>query len=148
MPQSLSNILVHVVFSTKNRLALIEPNAEDPLWRYLAATCTANGCSAHKVGGTADHVHAVGSLARTVAAADPIEEIKKSSSKWMKTKGVPAFAWQNGYGAFTIGQSQLDAVVAYVAGQKEHHRRWTSQEEFREFLANYPVPHDERYVWD
>ena len=148
MPQSLSNILVHVIFSTRGRVGLIEPNVEDELWRYLAATCTATACPARKVGGTADHVHVLCSLGRTVAVADLIEEIKKSSSKWMKTKGVPAFAWQNGYGAFSIGQSQLDGVVAYIAGQKEHHRDRTFQEEFRGFLRKYRVSYDERYVWD
>ena len=77
-----------------------------------------------------------------------IEEIKKSSSKWMKTKGVSAFAWQNGYGAFSIGQSQLAEAVTYIARQGEQHRRRTFQEEYLEFLRRYCVPYDERYVWD
>ena len=148
MPQSLSNILVHLVFSTKDRQPVILAPVADRLWRYLAGTCTACGCQAHRVGGTADHVHVACSLARTIAVSDLLEEIKKSSSKWMKTQGVPEFAWQNGYGAFSIGQSQLDGVVAYVGRQEEHHRRRTFQEEYREFLRKYKVPYDERYVWD
>ena len=148
MPQSLSNILLHVIFSTKNRRPFVEASVEDELWRYLATTCTACGCQAHRVGGTGDHIHIVSSLGRTVAVSKLIERIKASPSKWMKTKGVPAFAWQNGYGAFSIGQSQLDEVVTYVARQREHHRQRTFQEEYLEFLRRYRVPYDERYVWD
>jgi hypothetical protein len=79
-----------------------------------------------------------------------LEEIKSSSSKWIKTKGqrYAGFSWQAGYGAFSIGQSQLETVKKYIAGQREHHRRKTFQEEFREFLAKYQVQYDERFVWD
>jgi REP element-mobilizing transposase RayT len=144
----LSNILVHLVFSTKNRRPLIGPDVEDELWRYLAATCTAHGCHAHRVGGTVDHVHILCGLARTVPVSKLLEEVKTSSSKWMKTKGVGEFGWQNGYGAFSIGQSQLDDVAGYIAGQKMHHQSSTFQEEYRKFLAKYLVQYDERYVWD
>ena len=148
MPQSLSNILLHVVFSTKNRRALIGPDVEDELWRYLASACTAHGCQAHRVGGTVDHVHILCGLARTVTASSLLAEVKASSSKWMKTKGVGEFGWQNGYGAFSIGQSQFEDVAAYIARQKERHRCLTFQEEYREFLRKYRVEYDERYVWD
>jgi REP element-mobilizing transposase RayT len=148
MPQSLSNILVHVVFSTKNRRPFICQEVEEELWRYLAATCTAHDCQAHRVGGTVDHVHIVCGLARTIPVSKLLEEVKTGSSKWMKTKGVGEFGWQNGYGAFSIGQSQLDDVVAYIGRQKEHHHRLTFQEEYREFLKKYRVEYDERYVWD
>ena len=147
---SLSNILIHIVFSTKNRVPLIRPEIEPELYPYLVSTCQACHCPAHAVGGTDDHVHLVYSFGRTVTTAQLIEEIKKSSSKWIKTKGQPYghFTWQAGYGAFSIGQSQLEAVRQYIAGQREHHRRRTFQEEFREFLDKYRVPCDERYVWD
>jgi putative transposase len=148
MPQSLSNILVHLVFSTKGRRAIIGQELEDELWRYLAATCTAQDCRAHRVGGTVDHVHILCGLARTIAVSKLLEEVKTSSSKWMKAKGVGEFGWQNGYGAFSIGQSQFQDVVAYIARQKEHHHRLTFQEEYREFLRKYGVQYDERYVWD
>ncbi|MBI5722726.1 MAG: IS200/IS605 family transposase [Planctomycetes bacterium] len=148
MPQSLSNILVHLVFSTKNRDSLILPAIEDQLWRYLSATCTACGCQTHRIGGTKDHIHIACGLARTIAVSDLVEEIKKSSSKWMKTKGVPVFAWQNGYGAFSIGQSQLKQLIEYIDRQKEHHHRRTFQEEYRELLKKYRIQCDERYVWD
>jgi putative transposase len=148
MPQSLSNILLHVVFSTKGRRRFNAAELEDELWRYLAATCTAQGCQAHRVGGTDDHVHIVCGLARTLPVSKLLVEVKTTSSKWMKTKGVPGFGWQNGYGAFSIGQSQLQDVVGYIARQKEHHRRLTFQEEYREFLRKHRVEYDERYVWD
>ena len=148
MAGTFTNLEYHIVFSTKNRTPLIHPPIEDELWRYLAATCTACGCHTHRVGGTTDHVHIACELARTLAVSKLVEEAKKSSSKWMKTKGVTEFAWQNGYGAFSHGRSQLTDIVAYIAQQKEHHRHRTFQEEFREFLEKYNVQYDERYVWD
>ena len=150
MPQSLANILIHIVFSTKNRTPLIRPEIEPELHPYMVSICHACHCPAHAIGGTEDHIHLVCSLGRTVPVATLLEEIKKSTSKWMKTKGEQygQFSWQAGYGAFSIGRSQLDAVKKYIAGQREHHRQRTFQEEFREFLAKYQVPYDERYVWD
>jgi putative transposase len=150
MAQSLANILVHLIFSTKNRARLIHPEVEDALRRYLATACKTCGCPAHKIGGTEDHVHIVCSLSRTMTVAKLLEEIKKSSSKWIKTEGphLAQFSWQAGYGAFSIGQSQLEAVKRYITNQKEHHRRRTFHEEFREFLRRYGIEYDERYVWD
>ena len=87
-------------------------------------------------------------MARTIPVSKLLEEVKTSSSKWMKTKGAGEFGWQNGYGAFSIGQSQFQDLVAYISRQKEHHRRLTFQEEYREFLKKYDVQYDERYVWD
>jgi REP element-mobilizing transposase RayT len=150
MPQSLANILVHLIFSTKNRAAFIRPQIEAELFPYMATACHSCRCPAHKIGGTADHVHIVCSVARTVAVADLMEAVKADSSKWIKTRGAAyaGFAWQNGYGAFSIGQSQLVAVKRYIEGQKEHHRQHTFQDEYREFLRRYGVQYDERYVWD
>jgi len=148
MPQSLSNILVHLVFSTKNRRALICPEVEEDLWRYLSSICTAHDCQAHRVGGTVDHVHILCGLSRTVTVSNLVGQVKASSSKWMKTAGVGEFGWQNGYGAFSIGQSQFEDLVAYISRQKEHHRRLTFQQEYRVFLKKYRVQYDERYVWD
>ncbi len=99
---------------------------------------------------TNDHVHIVCSLSRTITIADFIGTIKADSSKWIKTQrtSLGDFSWQNGYGAFSIGQSQLDIVKKYIAGQNEHHRVRTFQEEFHEFLKRYEIQFDERYVWD
>jgi putative transposase len=150
MPQSLANILVHLIFSTRNRERFIEPDIEDELYPYLASICRACESPSHAVGGTEDHVHIALTLGRTISVAKLIAEIKASSSKWIKTKGprYTCFAWQNGYEAFSIGQSQLPALKPYIAGQKEHHRRRTYQEEFRDFLERYAIAYDERYVWD
>jgi REP element-mobilizing transposase RayT len=150
MPQSLANILVHVIFSTKNRAPWLHEEIDHELFPYLASACMACDCPAHKIGGTDDHVHLVCSLSRTVAISGLVGDIKASSSKWLKTKG-PRFAdftWQAGYGAFSIGQSQLITVKDYIASQREHHRRKTFQVEFRAFLKRYEVAYDERYVWD
>ncbi|NLF30916.1 MAG: IS200/IS605 family transposase [Planctomycetes bacterium] len=148
MAQSLSNILLHIVFSTKYREPLITVEHEDELWRYLAGACRATGCHAHRIGGMADHVHLLCGLGRTIPVSKLVEQLKRPASKWMKTQGVSGFAWQNGYGAFSIGQSQFDDVAGYIGRQKEHHRRLTFQEEFRAFLTRYRVEYDERYVWD
>jgi putative transposase len=150
MPQSLANVLIHIVFSTKNRAPYIETEIQNPLHAYLATACRTCGCPAHKIGGTNDHIHILCSLSRTITMADFIGTIKADSSKWIKTQrtSLGGFSWQNGYGAFSIGQSQLDIVKKYIAGQNEHHRVRTFQEEFREFLKKYEIQFDERYVWD
>ena len=150
MPQSLANILVHLVFSTKDRRPLIRADIQDELARYLACVCRACGWPAHGIGGTANHVHVVCSLSRTITVSDMLEEIKKRSSKWIKTKGgrCRRFAWQGGYAAFSIGQSQLPALKRYIAAQGDHHRRKTFQEELRALLKKYQVEYDGRYVWD
>lgn len=150
MPQSLANVLLHIIFSTKNRVPWIPVDIERELHPYLATICRNHGCPSHEIGGTDDHIHIVCSLARTVTVSSLLAEVKASSSKWIKTKGnqYAGFSWQAGYGAFSIGQSQLETVKKYIVGQREHHRRKTFQEEFREFLEKYQVPHDERYVWD
>ncbi len=139
-----------MIFSTKNRAPLIEPEIEGELYPYLASICRACDSPTHAVGGIEDHVHITLTLGRTITVAKLLAEIKGSSSKWIKTKGpqYAGFAWQNGYGAFSIGQSQLPAMKRYIANQKEHHRHRTFQEEFREFLKRYQVAYDERYVWD
>jgi putative transposase len=150
MPQSLANVLIHIVFSTKNRAPYIETTLQNSLYAYLATACRTCGCPAHKIGGTNDHVHIVSSLSRTKTIADVIGTIKADSSKWIKTQQttLAGFAWQNGYGAFSIGQSQLDIVKKYIAGQNVHHQVRSFQDEFRELLRRYEIQFDERYVWD
>jgi putative transposase len=150
MPQSLAKILIHIIFSTKNRAPFISPSIAEELYPYLAAICSGCKSHAHKIGGVEDHIHIVCSISRTITVAALIEEIKTNSSKWIKTKGKEfrSFGWQNGYGAFSIGQSQLEAANQFIVNQKEHHRKKTFQEEFRAFLRRYQIEHDERYVWD
>ncbi len=150
MPQSLAAVYVHLIFSTKNRQPLIQPEIEEELRRYLAGILRNLDSPMICANGTADHIHILIRLGRKHSLADIVEEIKKSSSKWIKTKG-PAFRdfyWQNGYGAFSIGQSGIDGLKEYLANQKEHHRQKSFQDEFREFLDKYQLEYDERYVWD
>jgi hypothetical protein len=105
--------------------------------------------SSLQTGGIDDHVHILFTLGRTISQAELVEEVKKSSSKWMKADGgVPGFSWQAGYGAFSIGESQADPVIRYIQTQEEHHRKVTFQEEFRMFLERYKVKFDEKYMWD
>lgn len=150
MAQSLSNILLHIVFSTKHRQPWIDTGIETELVKYLATACRTLQCPSHAIGGADDHIHIACSLARTIAASKLVQEIKQDSSKWMKSKGerFAEFAWQNGYGAFSIGQSQLSDLRTYITNQREHHRRTTFQDEFRQICNKYGVELDERYVWD
>jgi REP-associated tyrosine transposase len=117
---------------------------------YLATICRDLGTEFVRVGGVADHVHIVTTLPRTLSQAELIEQIKKISSKWIKTIDTRyrGFLWQRGYGAFSVSPSQLDAVLQYVETQQEHHRTRTFQEEFRDLLRRHGVNFDERYVWD
>jgi REP element-mobilizing transposase RayT len=150
MSQSLASVLVHLVFSTKHRQPFLRLEIEPELHPYLATVFRNLECPTLTMNGTEDHLHVLFRLGRKVALAGVVEEIKTSSSKWIKTKG-PAykeFHWQNGYGAFSIGQSGVEALTKYIAKQKEHHRRTTFQDEFRSFLKKYGIEYDERYVWD
>jgi REP element-mobilizing transposase RayT len=148
MPQSLSKILVHLIFSTKHREPTIPDALRPQLHAYLAGILNNLQCPSLQTGGTADHVHILFALARTVPVSEVVEEVKKSSSKWMKAQGVQRFAWQAGYGAFSVSESQAATVVRYIQRQDDHHRRMSFQEEYRRFLQKYRVPFDERYVWD
>jgi len=150
MPQSLSRILIHLIFSTKDRAPVLIPGIRTELHPYLAVVLRENDCPSLKVGGVEDHVHLLFGLSRTLTVAKVVETVKTSSSKWIKTKGTEfaSFHWQGGYGAFSVSQSDANTVVRYIENQEEHHRKMTFQEEFRKFLERYQVPYDERYVWD
>jgi REP-associated tyrosine transposase len=150
MPQSLSKVIVHIIFSTKDREPWLGSDIRPRMHAYLATICRDLGAELVRVGGVADHVHIVTTLPRTVSQAQLIEEIKKASSKWIKTLDARyrGFFWQRGYGAFSVSPSQLDTVVQYVEAQQEHHRTRTFQEEYRELLRRHGVDFDERNVWD
>lgn len=150
MPQSLSSILIHLVFSTKHREPLIVPQVESELHAYMAAIFREYQSPALLINGTSNHVHILFALSRRVTVADLVEEVKKRSSKWIKTKGIELknFQWQSGYGAFSIGQSNVATLKKYIVGQKEHHRHKSFEEEYRNFLEKYGVAYDEKYLWD
>jgi putative transposase len=150
MPQSIASILIHLIYSTKNREPFLTSEVETELYRYQATVFRELGCPSLTINGTTDHVHALFRLSRTIAICDLVEEVKKRSSKWIKTKGdaFAGFQWQAGYGAFSIGESGVVALKRYIANQKEHHRTKSYQDEFRAFLSKYGIEYDERYVWD
>jgi putative transposase len=150
MPQSLSYLLVHIVFSTQDRAPALGALVRPGLHAYLATVARNAGCECYRVGGVADHVHLAVRISRTITIAQLIEELKTSSSKWLKTQSVALahFAWQSGYGAFSVGPADLEALKQYIDRQEEHHRAHTFQEEYRAFLKQHGVDFDERYVWD
>lgn len=150
MPQSLANLLVHIIFSTKNRADLILPEVEEDLFAYVGGIATNNKSKLLAANGTTNHVHLLVSLSKNIALSEFIGDVKRDSSKWLKTQGAELgdFGWQDGYGAFSIGQSQTLTVKNYIARQKEKHQKIGFKNEFREFLRKYEVPFDERYVWD
>ena len=150
MAQSLAKLIVHVTFSTKDRRPLISPDIREELNAYISGILKKVGSPSIQVNCVADHAHILFALHRTRSAAEVVEEVKKASSKWLKTHG-PAmrnFHWQKGYGAFSVSPSGEASVRAYILNQEEHHRRLTFQDEFRAFLRRHGMPFDERYVWD
>lgn len=149
MPQSLAKNLLHLIFSTKHRAAMLPAEPFEPLFAYAHGILQEQKCKLLTMNNVADHVHLLLDLHRTVPLSGVVMHLKKGTSRWLKTQATKFhdFDWQEGYGAFSIGESQRDDVVRYIAGQQEHHRRHTFQEEFRLFLDRYCVSFDERYVW-
>jgi REP element-mobilizing transposase RayT len=151
MSQSLSKILVHSVFSTKERRPFLRDlGLREEMHHYIGGILAKLDCQPVVVGGVEDHIHLLCALARTSAASDMVKEVKRGSSLWIKTKGqdLKNFSWQSGFGIFSIGFSQLPDVKRYIEGQAEHHRKISYQDEFRELLKRYEIEYDERYVWD
>jgi putative transposase len=149
LSHSFINALYHCVFSTKGRRRLITPGLQDRLWPFMGGIAREQGLKALIIGGVEDHVHLLLSMPATTSIAKAIQSIKGASSKWVHDTFPEhdLFAWQEGYGAFTIGISQADATAAYIRSQPEHHRKTTFQEEFRTFLKKHGIEYDERYVW-
>lgn len=151
MPQSLAEIYLHVIFSTKYRTPwLNDKPLRAELHRYLGGVCHNHEAPAMIVGGVEDHVHLLCRFPRTLAVAVLLRELKRSSSLWVKEKdkGLADFHWQDGYGVFSIGPSHIEALTAYIAKQETHHAAESYQDEYRRLLAKYNVEYDERYVWD
>ncbi len=148
MSQSLSKLYVHIVFGTKNRKILIPENVLTELYAYMATILKGLESPPVIIGGMPDHIHVLCVLSKNYALKKVVEEIKKHSSKWLKTKSnvLTNFSWQNGYGAFSVSQSQIDKVKAYILNQKEHHKKRLFRDELVSFLNNYNVDYDERYL--
>jgi REP element-mobilizing transposase RayT len=150
MPQSLASLHIHLVFSTKNRDPIITDCVRPHLHAYMATVLQNLGATPVLINSVEDHIHLLFDLGRTTSVSKAVEDVKKSSSKWIKTQGAEfaAFAWQAGYGAFAVSESNVETVHQYIANQREHHRKKTFQEEYRQFLERHRISFDERYVWD
>ena len=151
MPQSHSAMYAHLVFSTKQRYPFIrDENVRNCLHAYVGGICKNLECPPIRVGGTDDHIHVLARLGRTITQAEWVKETKRISHQWIKTQGRPfeKFQWQGGYAAFSVSQSNLEAVADYVATQAEHHRRVSFQDELRALLRRHNIEFDERFVWD
>ena len=150
MSQSLVNNLVHLVYSTKHRTPWIPKESKEALYAYQAGIFKQWNSPAIILGGVEDHIHALFSLSRNHALKKIVEEVKKGSSKWMKTDGpaIKDFFWQNGYAAFSVSQSNVPEVKQYIQHQEIHHRKMTFQEELRALFDRHEIEYDERYVWD
>ena len=151
MSQSLARVWIHLIFSTKNRFPFLTDKAlRIALHAYIATVLRNHDCETLIVGGVDDHLHSLFALSRKFTIADIVKEVKRTSSSWVKDEDrrLLNFHWQNGYGAFSVSQSDLREVAIYIESQEEHHKRETFQEEYRRFLIEYGVDFDERYVWD
>ena len=149
MSHTYTSNLVHCVFSTKERQKAIIPEIKERLWAYMGGIARENKIKALAIGGVDDHVHLLLSLPATISVSKAIQLIKGGSSKWVHETFVNCrkFAWQEGYGAFTIGISQVDETIGYIRSQAVHHGKRSFQDEYRQFLHKHKIEYDERYVW-
>ncbi len=151
MPQSLSCVYLHLVFSTKHRQPFLrDPNLRQEMHAYLGGISKTLECPPLIVGGVEDHIHLLGRMSRTITQADWVKELKRVSSLWIKQRDPDSsdFAWQGGYGAFSVSPSALDQTSNYIANQEQHHQKQTFQDEYRTLLSKHGVEWDERYVWE
>ncbi len=148
MPHTLTNLVMHAIFSTKERMPLIDADLKPHLHAYLGGIVRELGGVALTINGVADHVHMLVILPPVVAVADALRVIKSNSSKWVRDTRGKKFNWQGGYAAFSVSESNVAAVSRYIARQEEHHRRVTFKDEFAAFLRKHRVEYDERFIWD
>ena len=150
MPQSLSKVYTHIVFSTKYRADLIDEEIQERLFNYLGGICKGLDCNPVKIGGHKDHVHILCLLSRKISQATLLETIKRDSSKWIKTIDPKYynFYWQNGYGIFSVSSKGVASVVKYIEKQKAHHSQRRYKEEYRILLEKNEIVCDEQYVWE
>jgi len=151
MPQSLSQIWVHIIFSTKHREPMLNGNPmQKEVHAYLSGICKKMESPALSIGGMPDHVHILSNLSKNISLQDLVQNLKQSSSKWIKRQwpDLDDFYWQGGYGAFSVSPLHLGKVQKYIANQEKHHREFDFQDEFRMFLERYRVSFDNRFLWD
>ena len=148
MPRSLTNLLTHVIFSTKDRQPSIRPEIKTRLFAYVGGIVRKIGGKALIVGGASDHVHILLELPPTVALADAMRLVKTNSSRWLNENNGSRFAWQMGYGAFTVSRSNVPAVSRYIAEQEKHHTKMDFKQDYIQFLKKHGVKYDDRYIWN
>ena len=151
MPQSLARIWLHIVFSTSERRAYLQhEDIREEMFGMLGHHANKIDCPVIRTGGWIDHVHVLCGLSRTVTVAKLVETLKTETSKWIKkrTPDLSLFHWQNGYGAFSVSQSNVEQVTDYIEGQSKHHGKMSFQDEFRALCKKHKIEIDERYVWD
>lgn len=150
MGQSLVQNYVHIIFSTKNRIPIIQPPFEKELHAYIGGVCNKLECFVLAVGGYTDHIHVLCMLSPKIPLMTLVQKIKGSSSKWIKTKdkNLENFYWQNGYGAFSVTSNLVNNVINYIKNQHQYHSKISFQNEYRGILNKFDVEYDERYVWD
>ena len=148
MIQSLSQVIIHIIFSTKNRQKFLSKEIQKEVHAYLATIIRNMGAEAFRVGGTADHIHITCSLPRTISQSDFLKKIKHDSSHWLKTDKLKDFSWQRGYGVFSVSKSQLENLLSYIDNQEKHHEKVSFKEELIMFLQKYNIAYDESYLWE
>ena len=149
MSQSLSQVYVHIVFHTKYNQDLVKADVEDELYAYLGGILKDNKCVPIAINGIENHIHILCIQSKNIALADLLEELKRNSSRWIKTKGTKYknFAWQGGYGAFSVSAYKVEVVKRYIKNQKEHHKTESVKDEYLKFLKEYGVDYNEDYLW-
>lgn len=149
MSQSLSKLYVHIIFHVKNNTCLIKPENDEELYAYIGGVIKLSKSIPIKINGTEDHVHILCIMSKNISLADFLEDIKRNSSRWIKTRGVHYldFAWQGGYAGYSVSQSKVEAVSRYIENQKIHHRNQTFKEEYIQFLKENGIDFNEDYLW-
>jgi REP element-mobilizing transposase RayT len=149
MSQSLSKLFVHIIFHIKNNSVVIKNEDENELYAYIGAIMKDNGSIPILINGTKDHIHILCVLSKNISLAKFVEEVKRHSSRWIKSKGeyYRLFAWQNGYSGFSVSSSLIEKTRMYIQNQEEHHKKMPFKEELIAFLKEFKVNYDERYLW-
>jgi putative transposase len=150
MANTFSQIYIHSVFAVKGRENLISNKWKDELYKYICGIVNNNNQKVYSINGMPDHVHVLLSIKPSCSVSDLIGDIKASSSKWLNTKKYikGKFQWQEGFGAFSVSQSQLDKVIAYIENQEIHHQKFSFKQEYIGLLKSYNIEYDEKYVFD
>ena len=147
MPHTYTNLLVHIVFATKERFPLIQSEIESRLYEYIGGTIRTLGGVCLEIGGVEDHIHMLVKLKPTMNVSVFLEKLKPAVTKWARATIHPKFEWQVGYGAFSVGESQVPSVRSYIQNQKIHHKRQSFDDEFKDMLSGAGIEYDERYLW-